>query len=347
MANCFPALKYLYIFSFFLIAFILYSTSKKMELLGLGLFFGVNTIFTFTLGFDVLNYLQPPARHSWLNGLAAWAIGIGLVFNLVSSIFLVVILNKLKMEFQVKGKPLELNGENRDKLNVLKNTFISSVVLLGAISLNVYFTTGKIQLTIETLINNLANTQTSPQTMLIFLTYSALVIGLWGVMIDILYVKYGEDDALQPFREYFGILSGMLVGLVGIDISRLLIIQFGKSFLGWFIYYNIGVDILFDLLKWAMALIAVVFSGLLIERYTKLEDPKNTYKKYHFQEVFISFITFTFITLLMILSNSVYFVDMLLLVIKLFAPLAVLGITSYNVYLSNTMLRLSREKLTE
>ena len=347
MANCFPALKYLYIFSFFLIAFILYSTSKRMELLGLGLFFGVNVLFSGSLGLDVLNFLQSPTRHSWLNGLAGWAIGIGLVFNMVSSIFLVIVLTKLKTEFEVKGKPLELNGENRDKLNVLKNTFISSVVLLAAISLNVYFTTGKIQLTIETLINNLANTQTSPQIMLVFLTYSALVIGLWGVMIDILYFKYKEDDALQPFREYFNILSGMLGGLVGIDIIRLLIIRFGKSHLGWFIYNSIGVDILFDLLKWAMALISVVFSGLLIERYTKLEDPKNTYKKYHFQEVFSSFITFTFITLLMILSNSVYFGDMILLVIKFFAPLAVLGITSYNVYLSNSMLRLSREKLTE
>ena len=318
-----------------------------MELLGLGLFFGVNLLFTGSLGFDVLNFLQPPSRHSWLNGLAAWAIGIGLVFNLVSSIFLVVILNKLKTEFQAKGKPLQLNGENRDKLNVLKNTFISSVVLLAAISLNVYFTTGKIQLTIETLINNLANTQTSPEKMLIFLTYCALVFGLWGVMMDILYNRYKEDDALQPFREYFSILSGMMGGLVGIDVFRLLIIQFGKSHLNLFIYNSIGVDIIFDLSKWAMALISVVFSGLLIERYTKLEDPKHTYDKYHFQEVFISFITFTFITLLMILSNSVYFADMILLVIKLFAPLAVLGITSYNVYLSNSMLKLSRSKLTE
>jgi hypothetical protein len=340
-------MRYLYMFVLFLISFILIDTSKTLELLGLGLLFAVNSIFTFSLGNDVLEFMSRASRQTWLNGLGTWSIIIGLVFNFVSTILMLITLTKLKTKFDVKGKPIKFSPENRKEFNVFKHMLISSITLVAVVSLNIYFTADKLSSTLGTLLNNLTDVSANANTMLILIAYILVAFGLFGALIDILYFKRKNDDRLSKFKRNFEILFSMLIGLFSVTMGRVGISMYLRTNLEWFVNNAFGIDMLFDFLKWAFTVISIVFSGFLIDDFTKIPDVGKVYKKWHFKEIFISFITFVLITLLTVFANTSYFLDLLLTIVKLLGPFAILGVSAYLIFSSNKLMKLSRHELTD
>lgn len=346
-ANCFPIAKYIYLFALFVISFTLITTSKTLELLGLGLLFAVNIIYSVLLTSDVVGYMEKQSRQTYTMALSTWSIIIGNVFNLVSSIFLVIMLSKLKTEFSKRGTPIRLNGENRERLELFKTLWITSIVLLTVVSLNIYFNADRLAYSTSVFIDNLMNVSTTPTMFLMLFGLGMLVFGLWASVMDIVYSKYKDDENLKQFREYFGILSGMLAGIGAIDLAKLATWYFGQSHLEWMVNNAFGVDAIYVWMRWAFVLISVVFSGLTIERFAQIPDVKNVYSERRFYEIFLSFIVFALVYLLFQLANSTYMVDLIMLIVRIFAPLTVLGVTAYTVYLADTFLKLSASRLTE
>ena len=347
MSSCFPAMRYLYFFVLFLISFILIDTSKTLELLGLGLLFAVNAIFTFSLGNDVLEFMNRTSRQTWLNGLATWSIIIGLVFNFVSTILMIITLNKLKTKFKVKGKPLSFSPENRKFFDVFKHMLISSITLVAVVSLNIYFTADRLSTTMSTLLNSLTDVNGSANAVLIQIVYVLVAFGLFGSLIDIIYFKRKDDDKLKPFKRNFEILFSMLIGLFAVVMGRVGISMYMRNHLEWFVNNAFGIDMVFDFLKWAFTVISIVFSGFLIDDFIKIPDVGKVYKKWHFKEIFISFITFVLVTLTTVFANTSYFIDLLLVIIKLLGPFALMGVSAYLVFSSNKLSLMSRHELTE
>lgn len=347
MSICFPAMRYLYMFILFLISFILIDTSKTLELLGLGLLFAVNTIFTFSLGNDVLEFMSRATRQTWLNGLGTWSIVIGLVLNFVSTVLMLITLTKLKTKFDVKGKPIKLSPENRKEFTIFKHMLISSITLVAVVSLNIYFTADRLSTTLSTLLNNLTDVSGSANTTIIQILYVLVATGLFGALIDIVYFKRKGDSALSNFKKNFEILFSMLIGLFSVTMGRVGISMYMRSNLEWFVNNAFGIDMIFDFLKWAFTIISIVFSAFLIDDFIKIPDVGKVYKKWHFKEIFISFITFVLITLLTVFANTSYFLDLLLTIIKVLGPFAVIGVSSYLIFSSNKLMKLSRHELTE
>jgi hypothetical protein len=347
MGTCFPAMRYLYFFILFLISFILIDTSKTLELLGLGLLFAVNAIFTFSLGNDVLEFMNRASRQTWLNGLATWSIIIGLVFNFVSTILMIITLNKLKTKYQVKGKPLKLSGDNRKFFNTFKYMLISSITLVAAVSLNIYFTADRLSTTMSTLLNSLTDINGNANTLIVQIAYALIATGLFGSLIDIVYFKRKGDEKLKPFKRNFEILFSMLIGLFAVIMGRVGISMYMRNHLEWFVNNAFGIDMLFDLLKWGFTIVSIVFSAFLIDDFIKIPDVDKVYKKWHFKEIFISFITFVLITLTTIFANTSYFIDLLLVLLKLLGPLALMGVSAYLIFASNKLSMMSRHELTE
>lgn len=347
MSTCFPAMRYLYFFILFLISFLLIVTSKTLELLGLGLLFVVNAVFTFSLGNDVLEFMSRASRQTWLNGLATWSIIIGLVFNFVSTILMVITLNKLKTKFRVKGKPLSFSGENRNLFDTFKYLLFISIGLITMVSTNIYFTADRLSTSISTILNNLTNINASANAVLIQIVYILVAVGLFGSLINIIYFKYKGDEKLKSFKSNFEVLSSMLTGLFAVIMGRVGISLYMRQHLEWFMNNAFGIDVVFDLLKWVFTAVSIVFSGLLVNDFINIDDVEKVYNKSHFKEIFISFITFVLVTLTAVFANTSYFVDLLLLLIKILGPFALMGVSAYLIFSSNKLSLLSRHELTE
>lgn len=360
MAVCFPLMRYVYLLVIFTISFILITGPKKMEMLGLGLFFAVNTMFSVSLGGDILKFMQLPKRQTWMTGLSTISIIIGLLFNFVSSIMVIVALNKLNAEFNAKGTKLSLYPESRKDLDLFESMIISSVVLIAVVSLNVYFNAEKLSNSASVLFDNLTTRTSHPLYHLFFILVVITIWGLHAKISDIMVGKLTEEPAgvklkhkkeidknLLPFSNYFGILTGLLVPLLFLELAKVWIHYVGIYHFDWLMSNSVGIDMVFDMLKWGFTLSSVVISGLLIEKFDQIPDVENVYWKDRFRPVFISFMFFLFYVYMSILSNTSYFIDFLLLIIKLFAPLAVIALSSYLIYLGYKLSRLSRHQLAE
>lgn len=360
MAVCFPFMRYVYMFVIFTISFILITGPKKLELLGLGLFFAINTMFSASLGNDILKFMQSSNRQTWMSGLSTVSIIVGLVFNFVSSIMVLVALNNLNSEFTAKGTKISLYPESRKDLDLFESMIISSVVLIAVVSLNIYFNAERLSQSAGVLFDNLTTKTSHPLYNLFFIL---VVITTWGLHVkisDIMVDKTstlennGEinpnrkiDTNLLPFSEYFGILTGLLVPLLFLELLKAWIHYYGIYYFDWLVSNSVGIDMTFDILKWGLTLSAVVISGLLIEKFDQIPDVINVYWKDRFRPVFISFMFFLFYIYLSILANTTYFIDFILLIIKIFAPFAVLILSSYLIVIGDKLSRLSRHQLAE
>jgi hypothetical protein len=155
----------------------------------------------------------------------------------------------------------------------------------------------------------------------------------------------------------------MLIGLIGLFLLRV-VLAYGLRGVITTMFQSIGFDMFFDFFKWSLTIIAIVFWGFAISDFDNLGKPyfnkahkseatdtaeeKSYFHKYHKYKLrpkFIFFMLFTIFLLLSNLANSTYFLELILLVVKIFAPLAVMGCTAYNVYLANRLSKKSAKQL--
>lgn len=141
MAADFPFMKYIFLLSLFIISFtLMYSTT--LELLGLGLFFVVNLMYSAMLGNDLFSFfgrsysgVEPANR--WTMGIAVILL-IALSMNFTSSILTMMTLTNLRAKFGKKGEKLLLSPEYRKELSAIEGMFVATIVLITVLSFRIY-----------------------------------------------------------------------------------------------------------------------------------------------------------------------------------------------------------------
>ena len=372
MATCFPSAKYIFFFISFVLAFVIANRAGPMEVFGIGLMFGINYLYTLFVGNDTLSYIQSHQRlWSGWTGLGVTSIITGLMFNFVSSIL--VLIGLVRLHLRNKG-PVGLGVFGRKQFNEFKRLFIASIVLIGAVSANLYFTPATISTTVASLISVITE-PTQHMHMFQFLC-TMVAIGLFFSVIDITDFKLKGDVRLDKFRGHFISMYSVLIVLVVLIGLRAYLAYQMPQFLTMTVGRMIGFDSVFETSKWALTIVAIVFWGFSIAdfdalgkpyfnrsnlsdgkhernedndisgvQYEKNKDYFQRYHKYKLRPKFIFFMLFTIFLLLCNLSGSSHFMELLLLIVQVFAPIAVFGITAYNVYLANRMSKKSTHLL--
>lgn len=117
----------------------MYSTT--LELLGLGLFFVVNLVYSALLGNDLFAFFgnsgMGPSSH-WVKILAGLLL-IALSMNFTSSVLTVMTLSNLQAKFGEKGEKLMLSPEHRKDLSSIEGMFVATIVLITVLSFRLYF----------------------------------------------------------------------------------------------------------------------------------------------------------------------------------------------------------------
>ena len=140
-ASCFPFMKYIFLLVLFIICFTLIYTTT-LELLGLGVFFVVNVMYSAFLGMDISKFFaagfsgsEPTKR--WLF-IVALILVIALVFNFVSSVLTMMTMANLRAKFGKKGEKLLLAPTYRKVLDHIEALFVSSIVFITILSFRIY-----------------------------------------------------------------------------------------------------------------------------------------------------------------------------------------------------------------
>lgn len=357
MTTCFPTTKYIFFFISFVLAFTLANKSNKLEVFGIGLMFGINYLYSLFIGNDVLNYIQRH-RNLWggWTGLGVSSIISGLIFNFVSSILILISMVRMHL---ANGQKMSLNAFGRKDFNVFKRLMIASIVLIGVVSANLYFTPDTIATRVTSLIG--AITEPTQQIHIFQFLCTVVAIGLFFSVIDITDFKLKADKRLDKFRESFKNMYAILITLVILIVLRAYLAFQMPQFLTLSVGRIVGFDMLFDTAKWVLTLCAIVFWGISIADFDHLGKPYfnrahkeedteetkyfNRYHKFQLRSKFIFFMLFTIFLLLCNLVGSTHFIELLLLIVKVFAPLAVMGITAYSVYLANNFSKKSSHQV--
>lgn len=135
-------MKYIILLSLFIICFaLMYSTS--LELIGLGMFFVVNLMYSAMLGNDLFAFFknsnsgsQPTNR--WTTILATLIL-IALSMNFTSSVLTMMTLGNLQSKFGAKGEKIMLSPEYRKELSTIEGLFVATIVLITVLSFRLYF----------------------------------------------------------------------------------------------------------------------------------------------------------------------------------------------------------------
>lgn len=356
MATCFPAAKYFFFFISFVLAFTLANRANSTEVFGIGLMFGINYLYTLFVGRDALNYVQKQ-RSDWSiwTGMGAISIIAGLAFNFVASILIIIAIVRMNLK---NSRPMNLATFGRKRFNEFKRLMMASIVLIGAVATNLYFTPSTLATQVTSLIS--AIVEPTNRMNLFQLACTIVASGLFFSVIDITDFKLKNDTRLDHFRENFKKMYAMLITLIGILGLRALLAYRMPQFLTMSVGRLFGFDAFFEFAKWSLTIVAIVFWGFSISDFDNLGKPYfnrahtneaedtaeekryfHLYHKHKLRPKFIFFMLFTIFLLLSNLANSSYFLELILLIIKVFAPLAVLGITAYTVYLADRITKKS------
>lgn len=123
----------------YIISFALMEGPKSMETIGIILFLMVHFVFSLSYGYDIAGFFMSDYQSTGYT-LRLWTIFFSIVLSVAAAVMLALTIGKLQSTFAAAGLPLELNGENRDKMDKLETIFITVVVFLGTMGLNVYYT---------------------------------------------------------------------------------------------------------------------------------------------------------------------------------------------------------------
>lgn len=141
--SCFPFMKYVLLLTLFVISFILmYST--RLELLGLGVFFAVNAMYSAMLGMDLSTFFSRAFSGEgdvkrWMLVIAGVLV-VGLVLTFVASVLTMMTLGNMHSKFGVKGEKILFSGETRKEMDHIEGMFVAIIVLMTVLSLRMYFT---------------------------------------------------------------------------------------------------------------------------------------------------------------------------------------------------------------
>lgn len=350
MAMCFPTAKYIFFFISFVFAFILANRANQTEVLGLGLLFSINYLYTLFIGSDISSYVQTHSQiWSGITGLNLTSIIVGLAFNFISSILVIMAM----VRYYLNNKTVNPQVFGRLQFDQMKRYMMSTIILIGVIATQLYFSPGKLTYEVIRFINELV----APTTAMYWaqFAFGAIAFGVFCSLMWILNYQLQADDRLNTFRGYFHNLSIALGVLLVVSVLKAV----GNSY-----YNNLKLDAFLELSTWVFMVMAFVYWIYSVAEFDHLGKPYynqshkkeddakqhqyyNRYHKYNLRSTFVSFMFFVMLLLLAGLTKLTYFIELVFFVIKIFAPMALLGLSSYTVYLADRISKKSSHLLLE
>ena len=205
---CFPTMRYIFFIFLFIAAFGLMFT-KKLEVVGIAIFFIVNLIFTISIGMDLISYVSTHARNlSIADKGSSLSIIICFVLNLASSMFLLITMNGLRKKFMdAGGNEILLSDENRSKLTQIEQLFLCLSIFTFVIGINVYFETIK---KIRYLADNIGK-YILPRTGPFYLISLFLIFILLCTLAGLLNSQNNTDFTFNEFKSKIMAMLGILI----------------------------------------------------------------------------------------------------------------------------------------
>lgn len=315
-----------------------------MELMGWTVMLLGNLLLSGSLGMDILDYVSNGILDA-VRQFSAISVFISLAFTVFASLCIVISLYSVNNKFSLAGIPLDIEGGYRDEINQARNYFVAVFALIFAIALNVYFSPRQITENVLAIINYITDTKHNPLLNGLYSAVGVVMLVLWIAMYYIFSkqdqngVSIGElsDTSSKMFsRDFYG-LSVMGHGLLFLEFISQIVWLFGKDNLNSF--SPVAAVISTGVISFFMSATAFVFAILLFYDYTQLPNA-NVYNDAYFNRVFILFILSTFIFFSLKIANSPYFKESFIVMFRYLAPLAILGMSSYLVYLGKNIVSL-------
>jgi len=123
--SCFLVLNYLAFFVLYIVSFV-YTNQKYSEIIGYGILFVVHAAFTFYVMNSLLSVFSDISKPKILATFSILSIIIGLVFQFVSILLVVMMISNMQVKYTAKhGTPLRLSDNNREKLDDFRNNLIT------------------------------------------------------------------------------------------------------------------------------------------------------------------------------------------------------------------------------
>lgn len=334
--------KNLTFFICFIISFVLMEGPKSMETIGIILFLAVHFIFSLSFGKDIMGFFMAE-NQSFEYTIRLWSVFISVVLSIVAAVMFALTIAKLQSTFAASGSPIHLNASNRDKLDKMETIFITVVVFLGAMGLNVYFTPDSLFKAMFEVLRTSANVG---QYLMIVLPFICFGVG------SALYERmrlFCDSDNIQSFKSNFNTTYWLLFGVIGLflfkRVMEWLVFPYFRGTQRNLLLNPFGVwDIFLDLAKWALSIAAVVFAGFTIRDYMGLNKKDGCFK-HDLANLYVVFITFLFIIFFLTVITPLQLTQLVTMIVRYLVPPTTLALTSYLVYLANDMAHLSKSDL--
>jgi hypothetical protein len=218
--------SFFFIFAF-IVSFVL-MLKPEVELFGMGLFFAMNILYCFITLNGVTNGTvnQTGSEQSAKLGILIT----GLAFSFVATIFMIMTLATLQSKFATNNTGIQFSPDNRKDFDNTKIIFIITTVMLGVVSLYVYYSADEVRKFTYNIFNTILNWREVVWMRILF-PLAVLGVGsaLYGQLtLDKIKVnkhpeKYcypGKDEKMQSFRDNFIKCFGILVSFVILILSR-------------------------------------------------------------------------------------------------------------------------------
>lgn len=343
----------------FIISFALMEGPRSMETIGIILFLMVHFIFSLSFGKDIMGFFMVQSQ-SLEYKLRLYSVFASVVLSVAAAVMLALTIAKLQSTFSAAGKPITLNGENREKLNKLETIFITVVVFLGAMGLNVYFTPESL---FKFMFESLRKFAKIGDYFLVVIPFICFGIG------SALYERmrlYCDSDDIQSFKDNFNKTYWLLFGVIGVSLFKMFMeklvfphFQDATSVIlnPWYIPINkswkiplviplIPWDMFLDLAKWSIMISAVVFGGFTIRDYMGLNKLDGCFKR-DLANLYVMFITLLFLIFFLTVITPLQLTQLVTFIVRFLVPPTTLALTGYLVFLTNDMAHLSRTHLVK
>lgn len=175
MATSISFLNYFAFFSLFIICFVFFY-QKFSEIVGFSILIVVNIAFLFYLINDLMTIFDKTTY--FVPMVAVFSLIVGLVFNTVLLIFILMVANTLQVKYTKKyGTPLNLPMKYKNKMELIKRFMISCFCLGSVILYMLFYKLNDINHSLYTIIKyiSIKNFIIYKEVMLIFIASMALM----------------------------------------------------------------------------------------------------------------------------------------------------------------------------
>jgi hypothetical protein len=306
-----------------------------VEFFGIELFCGINFLFCIMFGRKLID------DTDWLSTYSGLVLAVGLVFSFVSTIMVAMTTTRLHAKkTEHKRKDMPLQPSRREELNSVKWAFVATTVLIWVTAVYAYFPAEEVKRLMNSFFY-LAENGLETQWLRVLSPVIALALG--GGLLGTLFTKPCAGDATaQSFQQstmwmiVLFVLYGILVFL------QPLLVFFGQASL----FHSKTASTFYNLLKSGSFLGFVGFVFKSLADFVRLPQTSPCLST-AMRPLFITLMVFVFVGILVPSFPFSWIIRWASSIVEYGAPLGLLGVSSYLVYMANKFMSLNAEEVIQ